>query len=171
MSFISRVRTKCTVVNTHTDERMSPIFNPTVLEQQLSASYERKRPVGMPHSTQQYKGTDNMVLNLDFYLRTTDSDSHRFNEQFRNFMTAFLYPTEAATDVVTGGPPNMLFVWPNYVSLLFKVQTINVRSERFRRTDLAPYQQVMTCVVEEARNTRRTSESMRSSGFRGTVIV
>jgi hypothetical protein len=161
----SRVISKCVCVNIDTGEEQSPFFNPTEFETQISATYERKRPLGHAHSNLQYSGTDNPVINLEFFLLTQTAENHTLNAEFLNFMHGFLYPMRAANSVRTGSPPRLLFIWPKVLSLSTRVTAINTRYVRFRSSDLAAVQQIMTCTLEENRDFRWTYEDQVSAGF------
>jgi hypothetical protein len=148
-----------------TAKEMSPFFNPTEFETQVAAAYERKRPIGHPHANLQYSGTDNPVINLEFFLLTQTAENHDFNLKFLNFIHGFLYPFKSANSVRTGSPPRLLFIWPNTLSLTTRVTTINTRFVRFRQRDLAAVQQVVSCTIEECRDFRWTYEDQIQQGF------
>lgn len=161
----NRVIAKCVCVNVETGQQKSPFFNPTEFETQIGVEYGRKRPLGHPHSNLQYGGTDNLVLSIEFFLLTQTRENHADNVNFRNFIHGFLYPFRDSSSVSTGSPPRLLFIWPNVCSLTTRVTNINTRFVRFRRTDLAAVQQVISCTFEECRDFRWTYEDQIDNGF------
>jgi len=160
---------RCTLVNLSTGEEKACLFNPEALAERVQMNFARGEVFGMSHQPQQYTSTTNRGLpGLQFYLdkiyaREIEPDADIMD--FRHFLMAFSAPPAAAADVAHNAPPRLLFVWPGVLS----VQTV-VLSLEFRYTDFGTDGSVLryTAAVEleEARDTRQTSEDLRA----GTVV-
>ena len=86
-------------------------------------------------------------------------------DDWRRFLLSLCYPSGAAGSIVDGGPPRVLFVWPELFSMTVVVSGLKIRHTRFARTG-GTTRYFATLTVEEIRDVRITSEDVRRQGTR-----
>lgn len=150
-------------------------FNPSQLEEQISVNYNRIAVPGLSHQPMQYTSTSNYTFDLVLFLRGKGSGIDFTNKQkdkkvvgllgvqtFRRFLQSLCYPVQSTT-VGGGGPPRVLVVWPNVLSLVCVVTGLKINSSRFNTT-MAATEYIATVGFEEIRDTRLSMSEVRDLG-------
>src|SRR5262249_42111346 len=86
----------------------------------------------------------------------------------RRFLLSFTVPRRSAQDVLSGAPPEALFIWPGWMSLRCKVDEIEFDHRLFSE-DGPPTWFVASLKLAEARDTRLYSEDVATFGTRRGV--
>lgn len=139
-------------------------FFPTTLTEQIVVSYSRLKIIGMSHTQLQYSNTENYKLpGLDFFLRGTTQEEVNAIGEVRLFLMSLAYTREGARAVRDGGPPRILFIWPQLISLTCKITNLRFQHSKFNRLGF-PTVFSAKFDLEEIRNARLTSEAVRTFG-------
>ena len=152
--------------NLKTGERLAFLLNPTEFSEGVQVNYNRLQVPGLSHQVLQYVSTGNVSLPMEFYLdkffaATIETDPDLLN--FKRFLQALTVPVGGEEDVVGGGPPRVLFVWPGLISLTCVITTLEFKYEQFNRdAEVLVYRARTT--FEEIRDARVTSDEIRESG-------
>lgn len=110
--------TTMSLTNMDTLEQRYMQYNPTDLRIMLAASYNEFDVLGSSFKPVQYQNTDNVQYSFTLtLLPETLADFQQYTETIR-FLSAMFYPPESGSS-----PPDMLFVWPNYISCRAKAKT------------------------------------------------
>jgi hypothetical protein len=129
--------------------------------------------LGQPHEEQQYESTANHELKFDlgfdaFALR----GAGRFGvrgvegiEDARRFLLSFFYPSASAADVSSGGPPRLLFDWPEMWSLVTTLPTVDIAHKLFRSAGASTLF-TASITLEERRTYRLDREDVLAYGTR-----
>jgi hypothetical protein len=174
MAFRSEItrRVPVTLVNTKTLEEFEMPFTPTELTENIVVQYARQDILGMSHQNMQYSGTSNYKLQkLAFFFRgNTQEEVHGdFGiKQARLFLMSLCYPPQGQGGIRDSGPPRILFLWPQLVSMTCVITELNFTHKKFN-VDGFPTHFVATFDLEEIRDVRLLSGTVRVGGTRRTA--
>jgi hypothetical protein len=159
-----RTPARMSIANVSTGASIDAQFNPTEFEEALEVNWARQTVPGLSHQPLQFIHTGNakftLELNFEAQDPTTSLDEiHRS----RRFLQSLCYPRRGADDVIGGGPPRALFVWPNVVSLTCVVTALSFKYGRFN-LDGTPVQFTAKVTLEEIRDVRLLSEDVLQNG-------
>lgn len=137
---------------------------PVSFTEELVVNFAKHRPVGLPHSRSQYTGTDDFSLRgLLFTFTGHTPEEVRLLHEGRKFLMSLCYPSRSAQDVRTAGPPRVLFVWPQMVSLTCRLERLQSRHVLFNSDGLSTRWDT-TIDLTEIRDVRLSSEDVRRRG-------
>jgi hypothetical protein len=173
MNVVRPARVTITNLSSDTLEFMQPQFNPDEVKERLSANYARLKVLGEPHEPQQYEGTGNLELKFELGFDALaaggtgrlDTSGAVGLEDARRFLMSFFYPSVSAKDVASGGPPELLFDWPEMWLLLTSMPTVEFTHRRFA-TSGASTLFTASVTLEERRTYRLTREDVLANGTR-----
>lgn len=116
------------LTNMDTLEQRYMQYNPTDLRVMLSASYNEFDVLGSSIKPVQYQNTDNIQYSFTLTLiPETLADFDQYLETLR-FLAAMFYPPESGSS-----PPDMLFVWPNYIACKAKAKTAEFNHTHYNK--------------------------------------
>jgi Contractile injection system tube protein len=152
------------IANVSSGESIEAQFNPTELEEVLEVNWARQTVPGLSHQPLQFVNTGNLKFTLELQFEaqdpTTDIDQIL---RSRRFLQSLCYPRRGAADVVGGGPPRVLFVWPTFVSLTCVIASLSFKYSRFNLAG-TPIQFTAKIALEEIRDVRLLSEEVLANG-------
>jgi hypothetical protein len=153
-----------TLVNLETGEAKESPLVPEELAERIKVQNARMRPFGASHAVLQYTGTDNREL-PDVVLRGTAETVAELEEitDFLNFMQSLCYPPQGRSTIREGAPPRVLFVWPGSVTLICRVEAVEVRREQFNSAGQTIRYTASLSLVETSED-RIVSEQVRRLG-------
>ena len=158
-------------------------FNPAELERGIKVNYAELKPVGLPHAHMHYVGTDNQTMKFSLFMDAMIfEDSTASKRGFQKggqqlaiqrgmvdlaermaFLEAVCYPPDAATSAAAGGPPRLLFSWPNFISWTCILTDLNLKVTRWAPTGEALHVQA-DLTLREIRQKRLSMEIVRKVG-------
>jgi hypothetical protein len=153
---------KARVANLVTQEDVPVMFNPTEIETAVEVGWQRFTVPGLSHQPKHYVNTSNTTIPLAlFYRATTLAELDQMRDK-RNFFESLAYPVES-DQVVSGGPPRFLFIWPKHIALICTMNSVRQRDIAFTREGRPRIAQV-NIEIEEIRNVRLLSSDVRRFG-------
>jgi len=125
---------KMEIANLVTDESRSFMYNPSELQEKVSANYSELVVLGLSHPVQHFTHTSAVTFTFDLFFHSTGKsrDVQQAILRDRLFLKALTHPWRSSS-IARGGPPRVLFLWPNLLSL-----TCNVRDVAFTYTQFNP---------------------------------
>lgn len=155
---------RMSIANLSTGESVEAQFNPTEFEEALEVNWARQTVPGLSHQPLQFVNTGNVKFSLELNFEAQDPTTNieQLNRS-RRFLQSLCYPKRNAEDVIGGGPPRALFVWPGVVSLNCVVAALSLRYGRFN-LEGAPIQFTAKLTLEEIRDVRLLSEEVLADG-------
>ncbi len=155
---------RMSIANVATGEAVEAQFNPSEFEEALEVNWTRQTVPGLSHQPLQFVNTGNVkfTLELNFEAQDPSTDLDTIH-QSRRFLQSLCYPRRGAEDVVGGGPPRALFVWPNVISLTCVVTALSFKYGRFN-LEGTPVQFTAKVTLEEIRDVRLLSEDVLADG-------
>jgi Contractile injection system tube protein len=155
---------RMSIANVSSGESVEAQFNPTEFEEALEVNWARQTVPGLSHQPLQFVNTGNakFTLELNFEVQDPTSDLEQIHRA-RRFLQSLCYPRRGAGDVIGGGPPRVLFIWPNVASLTCVINTLSFKYGRFN-LDGTPVQFTAKVNLEEIRDVRLVSEDVLASG-------
>lgn len=127
----SEPRSKLTITNVSTAERIDALYNPAEWNLQFQVNYNRLTPPGSSYEVLQYGNTANTTMRLSLYYLVKDEDDLSKRIADEKFLTAFLYPRRGAGTIQQHPPPRMFIVWPNGPAMKFVLINMTIRATRF----------------------------------------
>ena len=150
---------RVSLTNLQSGETAAMPFTPTELVEEFTVKWVRQAVLGMSHETLQYTGTSNYRLpGLEFFFRGTTEREVDAIHHGRLFLMSLGYAPEGG-----GAPPRILFFWPQVVSMTCVLTELRITHSKFNvqgRTTIFKAR----FSLEEARNVRLTSETVRTQG-------
>lgn len=155
---------RMSIANVSSGESVEAQFNPTEFEEALEVNWARQTVPGLSHQPLQFVNTGNVkfTLELNFEAQDPTTDLEQLHLS-RRFLQSLCYPRRGADDVVGGGPPRALFVWPGVVSLNCVVTALSLKYGRFN-LEGTPVQFTAKVTLEEIRDVRLLSEEVLADG-------
>ena len=152
------------IVNVTSGAFIEAQFNPTEFTEALQVNYARQTIPGLSHQRLQYVNTNNVRIPLALELEALDPASSLDDVlSAKRFLQHLCYPRRGAQDVVGGGPPRVLFIWPQTISLNCVVTDLSFTYQRFNGEG-APVQITANVTLEEIRDVRLPSEDVLVDG-------
>lgn len=171
----ARQPARLSITNLDTGEGFFGQFNPTQWEEQVNVNWNRQSVPGLSHQPMQYGFTENFKFTLDLFLRGVtpgelNQDPIRDKTvkglagtlDFRRFLMSLVYPRTSST-IAGAGPPRVLIVWPNVLTMTCVATSYSVQHTRFNMQGTT-VEYVATMAFEELRESRLTSEQVRILG-------
>ena len=155
---------RMSIANISTGDSIEAQFNPTELEEALEVNWARQTVPGLSHQPLQFVNTGNtkFTLELNFEAQDPTADLAQLLRA-RRFLQSLCYPRRGAGDVISGGPPRALFVWPTVISLTCVITSLAFKYSRFNLAG-TPVQFTAKLGLEEIRDVRLLSEDVLASG-------
>lgn len=169
---------RMTLTNVNTGESMTAQYNPEEIREKLVVNYNDLEIMGLSHKPKQYKNTSNLSIQFELgfdALSTSrsvgfddaqNSDAGNFVQpvlRARPWLMSLCYSPKGAQDVVGGGPPDVIFSWPNMFSIVSRITELSFTHKRF---DSKMQNVLFTCAIsiDEARTVRLYSEDVLDKG-------
>jgi len=161
---------RMSIANVSSGESVEAQFNPSEFEEALEVNWARQTVPGLSHQPLQFVNTGNtkVSLELNFEVLDPNTDLEQIHRS-RRFLLSLCYPRRGAGDIIGGGPPRALFIWPNVVSLTCVITALSFRYGRFN-LDGTPVQFTAKVGLEEIRDVRLVSEDVLASGSRRSGV-
>ncbi len=170
LDVVAQTPARMSIVNVSSGASIEAQFNPTEFEEALEVNWARQTVPGLSHQPLQFVNTGNTKFTLELYFRAQNPTGEL--EQIhhaRRFLLSLCYPRRGAADVIGGGPPRALFVWPNVVRLTCVVNTLSFKYNRFN-LDGTPVQFTARLGLEEIRDVRLISEDVLANGSQRSAV-
>lgn len=174
----ARKPARVSLTNLATGEGWFAMFNPAQLEESIGVKYNRQSVPGLSHQPLQYGNTENYKFTLALFYRAQATElTNPFTAaaiknkrpkglsdvlEMRKFLQSLCYPVQATT-VGGGGPPRVLVVWPNILTMVCVVTGIKFVNSRFN-IEGTPVEYVATVSFEEIRDDRISMDEVRDLG-------
>jgi hypothetical protein len=162
---------RMSIANVSTGGSIEAQFNPTEFEEALEVNWARQTVPGLSHQPLQFVNTGNVKFTLELHFEAQEPTGDL--EQIlsaRRFLQSLCYPRRGAQEVVGGGPPRALFVWPNVISLTCVVTGLSFKYERFNLAG-TPVQFTAKASLEEVRDVRLLSEEVLADGTQRSGVA
>lgn len=155
---------RLSITNLRSGETYYFPFTPETFKETVKANWAKQTILGMSHNNLQYSNTDNhQIDSLNFFFRGDSPEEIELIHEGRKFLLSLLYPSVGANSVREGGPPQVLFVWPQMISMNCVIEGITISHEKFNREGLTTTFRAEFGLTE-IRDTRLTSEDVRAQG-------
>lgn len=154
-----RATQKVRFINLETLEERLLQFNPIELSHGASAEYTRHPVVGMSNQPMQYANTTNRQFSFTTSFKVERPVDKTEYEETMKFLDALMYPLAPGAS-----PPDVLFVWPNLVSVPVKVVSVNPRHIQFN-AELAPTRTDVDITLERIRDRPLLYGEVRERGW------
>ena len=159
---------RMTLTNLTTGRGFSAQFNPTEIEETITANYNELKVLGQSHAPLQYTGTSNweapFSLGFDALATYAGADGERATVWgARRFLMSLFYSSIEGQGVSGGAPPDVRLFWPTLLAMTVKLKTGKFKHSRFN-SRLQSCLFVADVTVVEVRDVRLYSEDVLDSG-------
>lgn len=140
-------------------KRLDVQFNPASVDDSVRVEWIKQKIPGLSHRKYQYDYTDNQRVNLELIFDSFfDGDVTPLAEA-KKFIQSLCYLK------ADGSSPRFLALWPGFFSLVCVIDgEVKTRTTRFNSVGQPTYITI-TLPLAEIRDTRMTSEDVRTSGL------
>ena len=140
-------------------ERLDVQFNPASVEDAVRVQWVKQKIPSLSHQKLQYDYTDNTHINLELIFDSFYPGDVTPLETARKFIQSLCYLGE------TGVFHRVLALWPGFFSLVCVIDgDVKSKSTRFN-SEGQPTYVTITVPLTEIRDSRLTSEAVRSTGL------
>lgn len=172
------------LTNLSTGELMVAQYNPQELEETLSVNWNELSVLGMSHKPLQYQNTGNHAFKFKLEFSAINAMGQKvapsiavenFNGQTyvlnaRNYLLSLCYPSRGANTIIGGGPPRVLFYWPQSVAIDAVIGELSLHHKSFNHR-LGTSRLEVDVSLREIRDVRLVSEDVREYGTSRSVSV
>ena len=151
-------------INLETGEVLEAQYNPTGVEVQLEATYNRVAGPGASFEEMQYAKTGNTKIAFEIFFDGKADGAPNLDE-VTGYLLSLMAPPEQVLGVKNGSPPRVLYRWPGWISLVVRNPKITLSAKRFS-PDGPPNYLGFKIDLEEARVSRLGTETVRRSVLR-----
>jgi hypothetical protein len=107
-------------------------FTPETLEEGVVVNYSRVTILGLSHELLQYSHTSSHRFEgLEFFFRGTTEEEVEQIHEGRRFLLHLCYAPLSPEGIRDGGPPRVLFYWPEVVSLTCVLEDLRISHLKF----------------------------------------
>lgn len=144
---------KLSIVNLANAQVLEAQFNPTELDEQVSAVWSKLTVPGLSHTVKQFSHTEDVKVSFTAYWLVGDGGAQDRRDLFRarRFLRALCHPRPAAGGFRTAGAPRLLFVWPSFFSMTSVLTSVSFNYQRFNLFG-HPVAMTAQCTLEEVRD-------------------
>jgi hypothetical protein len=123
---------RVSLVNLVTNEERGVMFNPTELTEKISTTWADLQVVGLSHEIQHFINTSSCQYHFDLFYHALSGKSEDLPriQYDRRFLKSMTHP-QRSQSIVRGGPPRILFVWPNLLSLVCTLRDLEFKYTQF----------------------------------------
>lgn len=157
---------RVTLVNLSTGDEIEAQFNPETLEESVGPNWSKLTIPGFSHEPLQFSHTSNMSWRFDLRFNALDGGGNASLDSIlrvRRFLLAACYSRRGQNSVDAGGPPRLLFVWPNMISVTAVIVGLSFKHEQFNKL-LQTIAFTAAITLEEFRDARLYSEDVFEQG-------
>lgn len=153
-----------TLGNLFSNDIMEAQFNPEQLERTVSVAYARLAVIGHSHEVLQYSFRKNESLSFELCFDSLCGAGSKI--EAANQLDAMTAGSREAQDIASGGPPDVLFLWPGVLKMRVRIIDLKYKYKRFAWAKGGqPTWWSVQVNVEEARTTRLYAEDIRRNGL------
>jgi hypothetical protein len=147
-------------------ERLDAQFNPSSFDNSIRVNWTKQKIPGLSHQKFQYDNTENEKINLELIFDSFFTNDVSKLEDATRFIASLCYRKG------DGSMSRFLVLWPNVLSLVCVIDgDLKFKTTRFNSNAARTYVTI-TLPLSEIRDTRLTSEDVRSVGLqRHSVAV
>ena len=138
-------------------------FNPTEFSESLSVNYSKHIVPGLSHEVMQYVNTANDAFELELFFTADTQDQIARNLIARRQIQSYHYPRRSGGGIVNAGPPRLLFVWPQFISLTCVITSANFTYQQFTPGG-QPIRFTAAITLEEIREIRLLADDILAFG-------
>lgn len=149
------------IKNLRSQEEVIAQFNPSEFEEAVAPKWATVEVQGLSHEIRQFLHTGAYEINLALYFHARSAQELAYAQQSRRRLLSWANPRKVADDMVGGGPPTLLLVWPGMLSLQCDLISLKIKHSRFN-LNARSVLYTATCTFAEAPGTFLTSEQVSS---------
>lgn len=153
---------RVTLSNMSTNETIEVAHNPEALEEEIQVNWNRLTVPGLSHQVLQYGNTNNLSIPLELWWDGRRSLAFQKLHADRVFLFSLCYPQQGDDPVAGNGPPRVLFVWPNMITLTCVMAGVKFNHSKFNYQGQS-YMATATVTLEEIRDFRLLSSEVREN--------
>lgn len=163
LEILNETRALMCITNLSTGRTFEVQFNPENFTEQIDVNYSRHVVPGLSHEVLQYIGTKNDKFEMDLFFKADTRDRVVRNLAARRQLQSYCYPKRTTDALIGSGPPRILFVWPQFISLTCVLTGVGFTYSRFSPSGL-PLEFTASVKIEEIRQVRLLSEDIEQNG-------
>jgi hypothetical protein len=155
-------------MNLQTGKTVEVQFNPHEFTRSVAVNWKHFTVPGLSHEPMHYIQTknDKFGFKVTFIAHPDKGKKERdiIHEKLR-FFQSLCYPKRGATNITDAGPPRVLVVWPNFLSMTCVIIKLKEHYKRFNQ-DGVPIIIELDLEVQSIRDVRLTSDQVLQQGLK-----
>lgn len=148
---------KMSITNLVSGAEVIAQFNPEEFQESVQPIWARLAAQGLSHEVHHYAHTSPYVVQMDLYFRAFSKEELLELHRARRHLLSWAHPRRIASELVGGGPPRLLLVWPGMLSIECFLTEARITHQRFNQ-HLRSTSMVASVSFEEDPTTLLTTE-------------
>jgi hypothetical protein len=150
---------RMSITNLRSGEEVVAQFNPGELGESVSPQWSRLAPQGLSHEVHHFTHTGPYQIQIELFFRAYSPEELERIHRARRHLLSWAMPRRIGSDLVGGGPPMLLLVWPGMLSIQCYLVELKLTHSRFNSQSRS-VQYTAALTLEEEPGTLITSESV-----------
>ena len=127
--------------------------NPPDFAERYGAEWSKQKVPGLSHSIKQFASTLDTELTLSLQFMTVNHGQKGYEElrKARRFLKSACRPLDAPGTITAAGAPRLLFLWPNFFSMVCILVSVDFSYKQFN-AQARPMHMVAQVKLEELRS-------------------
>jgi hypothetical protein len=157
---------RMSLANMRSQDVMTAQYNPEDLKRMVGVNYARLGVLGFSSEVLQYQFRPNekLTFTLQFDMLSQNGGTPSY-ATVAGTLDAMTVGSRAAQNIASGGPPDVLMLWPGVLQLVVRVTKIDYDHKRYAATDGTPTFFSAKVDVEESRTNRLFAEDIKQYGL------
>lgn len=152
--------------NMRSQDVLTAQYNPADLKRIVTVNYARLGVLGFSSEVLQYQFRPNEKLSFTLkFDRLSQGGGTPSYATVAGTLDAMTVGSRAAQDIASGGPPDVLLLWPGVLQMVVRLTKIEYDHERYAVTDGTPTFFAAKVDVEESRTNRLFAEDIKQNGL------
>lgn len=134
------------------DEFLTAQANPPDFTETCGAEWAKQKVPGLSHSVKQFVQTTDTTIDLALHFVAMNRGRVGIDNIVvaRQLLKAFCRPRSLPGNIGAGGAPRLIFLWPNFFSMVCNLENVKFEYKRFI-IDGRPVEMTATLKLEELR--------------------
>jgi hypothetical protein len=122
---------RLSITNLRNGAEIAAQFNPEEFEESVSPEWSKLKVQGLSHPVHHFETTSAYVCRFTLYFRAFSPLELQQLQRARRHLMSWAYPRRVTSQLVGGGPPSLLVVWPGMLQIETFLTELRIKHERF----------------------------------------
>lgn len=157
MSYEAFEPPRMSITNLRSGAEVIAQFNPAELQESVAPQWARLAPQGLSHEVHHFTHTGPYEIQMELFFRAYSQAELDDIHRARRHLLSWAAPRRIGSELVGGGPPQLLIVWPGMLAVTCYLTELRITHNRFN-SNARSVGYTAVVVFEEVRSSLLTTE-------------